>query len=65
MSRLDRRLGKDERSELETLAEGRTLKEIAGQIVAALDPDHQLATACKATGSDEPTIDDIATVTGR
>lgn len=61
LARLDRRLGKDERAELERLAGGATLKEIAGGIVAALDPDRQLAVAREVTGADEPTVDDIAT----
>ena len=60
LSRLDRRLGQDEQAELEQLAGGVTLKEIAGGIVAALDPDNQLAQAREATGSDEPGVDDIA-----
>src|SRR5262249_18303469 len=60
LSRLDRRLGNDERAELEQLAGGATLKEIAGGIVVALDPDKQLAAAREATGADEPTVDDIA-----
>jgi type I restriction enzyme R subunit len=61
LSRLDRRLGKEERTELETLAGGQTLKDIASGIVAALDPDRQLDTARETTGHDEPTVDDIAT----
>jgi type I restriction enzyme R subunit len=60
LSRLDRRLGKDERAELESLAGGQTLKDIAVGIVAALDPDQQLATARESSGSEEPTVDDIA-----
>ena len=40
----------DERDELEQLAGGTSLKEIAGGIVAALDPDRQLAAAREATG---------------
>ena len=60
LSRLDRRLGKDERAEIEQLSGGHTLKGIAGAIVTALDPDHQLAAARAATGTDEPTVDAIA-----
>jgi type I restriction enzyme R subunit len=60
LSRLDRRLGKEEREELETLAGGTTLKEIAGGIVAALDPDQQLIAAREAAGTDEPSVEDIA-----
>jgi type I restriction enzyme R subunit len=61
LTRLDRRLGTDERAELEQLAGGTTLKEIAGGIVAALDPDHQLEAAREATTATEPTVEDIAT----
>ena len=60
LSRLDRRLGRHEREELEALSGGHSLKEIAGAIVTSLDPDHQLAAAREATGSEEPTIEDIA-----
>jgi type I restriction enzyme, R subunit len=60
LSRLDRRLGKDEREELEGLSGGISLKEIAGSMVTALDPDQQLAAARGATASEEPTVDDIA-----
>jgi type I restriction enzyme, R subunit len=60
LSRLDRRLGKEEREELETVSGGLTLKEIAGGIVTALDPDQQLAAAREATGIDEPSVEDIA-----
>ncbi len=52
LSRLDRRLGKEERAELEQLAGGLTLKEIAGGIVAALDPDEQLVAARAGAGLD-------------
>jgi type I restriction enzyme R subunit len=60
LSRLDRRLSRDERAELEELAGGTTLKEIAGEIVAALDPDRRLATAREVSGAEEPTVDDLA-----
>jgi type I restriction enzyme R subunit len=60
LSRLDRRLTSEQRTELETLAGGTTLKEISGGIVAALDPDAQLAAAREASGADEPGVDEIA-----
>jgi type I restriction enzyme R subunit len=59
LSRLDRRLGKDERAELETLAGGLTLKHIAGEIVAALDPDRQLAAALVGARLASPSADEI------
>jgi type I restriction enzyme R subunit len=65
LSRLDRRLGKDEREELERLSGGLSLKDIAGAIVASLDPDQQLATARQTTGNEEPMVDDIASAARR
>jgi type I restriction enzyme R subunit len=60
LARLDRRLGKDEQEELERLSGGLPLKEIAAAIVTSLDPDKQLAAAREATGTEEPTVADIA-----
>ena len=51
LARLDRRLTDTQRTQLAVLAGGKTLKEIAGGIVAALDPDRQLEAAREATGS--------------
>ena len=63
LSRLDRRLTRDDRERIEELSGGTSLKEIAGGIVAALDPDRQLDAARQATGRDEPTVDEIAAAT--
>jgi type I restriction enzyme R subunit len=62
LSRLDGRLGKEERAALEGLAGGVTLREIAGGIVAALDPDVQLAAAREASGGAED-VDAITAAT--
>ena len=59
LSRLDRRIGPDERDELEALAGGVGIREIASDIVGALDPDRQLTAAREATGTEEPTVDAI------
>jgi type I restriction enzyme R subunit len=59
LARLDRRLSPDERDELAALAGGTTLKELAGGIVSALDPDRQLDRAKEATGRDEPSVEEI------
>jgi type I restriction enzyme R subunit len=59
LSRLDRRLTKEDREELEGLSGGVGLKEIAGGIVAALDPDTQLAAARETAVGDEPTVEEI------
>jgi type I restriction enzyme, R subunit len=63
LSRLDRRLTETQRTQLMVLAGGTTLKEIAGGIVAALDPDRQLEAARVAAGGAEPSVDDIASAT--
>src|SRR5207248_11465287 len=63
LSRLDRRLTKDDREQLEQLSGGTTLKQIASAIVAALDPDRQLEAARAAAGTDEPTVEQIAAAT--
>lgn len=47
LSRLDRQLGKPERAALAATASGRTLRDIAGAIVDALDPDRHVAYARK------------------
>jgi type I restriction enzyme, R subunit len=60
LSRLDRHLTAPDREKIEELSGGASLKEIAGEIVAALDPDRQLAAARAATGSDEPSADAIS-----
>jgi len=60
LARLDGRLGKDERAELEDLADGRSLQELTRGILDALDPDVQLALAKDASGTATPTVDMIA-----
>jgi type I restriction enzyme R subunit len=56
LARLDRRLTKEDREELEQLADGLSLQNIARGIVEALDPDRQRET----TGEDEPTQEEVA-----
>ncbi len=63
LARLDRRLSEMQRTQLTVLAGGKTLRDIAGGIVAALDPDRQLEAARAETGRDDPTVDEIAAVT--
>jgi type I restriction enzyme, R subunit len=60
LTRLDRKLGPPEREELAQLAGGRSLREIAGDLVAALDPDRQLAAAHEDAAGGEPDVDGIA-----
>ena len=62
LARLDRRLTKEDREELESLAGGTSLKEIAGGIVAALDPDTQLEAARASAAGAEPTVEEIEVV---
>jgi type I restriction enzyme R subunit len=59
LARLDRRLTDTQRTQLAVLAGGKTVKEIAGGIVAALDPDRQLEAARETTGTAEPSVDEI------
>src|SRR6266511_4349324 len=55
LARLDRRLTKEDRQDLEQLA-GVTLRELTGALVDALDPDRQR----EATGKDEPSEQELA-----
>jgi type I restriction enzyme R subunit len=58
--RLDRQLTMDDRRQLEAVAGGRPLAAIAGAIIQALDPDVQIEAAVKATGSQNPSHEDVA-----
>ncbi|WP_217915056.1 type I restriction-modification enzyme R subunit C-terminal domain-containing protein [Miltoncostaea marina] len=58
LARLDRRLTGEDRRDLEGLAGGRTLADIARGIVEATDPDRQIAAA----GGEGATADRLATV---
>nr|MBA3380308.1 DEAD/DEAH box helicase family protein [Actinomycetota bacterium] len=60
LARLDRRLTDTQRTQLAVLAGGKTIKEIAGGIGAALDPDRQLEAARATSGPGEPSVDAIA-----
>jgi len=60
LARLDRRLSETQRTQLTVLAGGTTLREIAGGIVAALDPDRQLEHAKELSGGGEPAVEEIA-----
>jgi type I restriction enzyme R subunit len=56
LARLERRLTKEDREELEQLAGGLGLQDISRGIVEALDPDRQQ----EVTGKEEPTEDEVA-----
>jgi type I restriction enzyme, R subunit len=60
LSRLERRLTKEDREELEALSGGVSLQEIAHAIVEALDPDRHVEAAQAETGKTEPEGSDIA-----
>ncbi|HXG66857.1 MAG TPA: DEAD/DEAH box helicase family protein, partial [Blastocatellia bacterium] len=63
LTRLDRQLGEAERRALAEAAGGRSLKEIVGGIIAALDPDRQAAEARRLHGlgeDAEPTGEQVA-----
>jgi type I restriction enzyme R subunit len=63
LARLDRRLTKEDRAELEKVAEGRSLSDITNSLVHALDPDVQLEAAKKEVGSADPTPQQIQATT--
>jgi type I restriction enzyme R subunit len=52
--RLSLQLTKEDQKTLTEFAGGRTISEIAGEIVRALDPDQQIEAAKKETGAEEP-----------
>lgn len=60
VARLDRSITKEDRAELEQAA-GVRLQDLAHLLVDALDPDRHLAEARRATGKDEPSIEEVAT----
>lgn len=60
LTRLDRRLTDTQRTQLAVLAGGKTLRDIAGGIVSALDPDTQLEAARAAGEGAEPSVEEIA-----
>ncbi|MDA8074821.1 MAG: restriction endonuclease subunit R, partial [Actinomycetota bacterium] len=59
IARLDHSITKEDRAELEEAA-GVRLQDLAHLLVDALDPDRHLAEACRATGKDEPSLDEVA-----
>jgi len=58
IARLDKRITKEDRAELEESA-GVRLSDLAHVLVDALDPDRHLAEAQQATGRDDPTVEEI------
>jgi len=64
IARLNLRLSKDDRSELEEVA-GVSLKSLADGIVEAIDPDVQLEAAQRATGQSDPPADAISLAASR
>ncbi len=58
IARLDKRITKEDRAELEE-ATGVRLSDLAHVLVDALDPDRHLAEARAATGKDEPPPEDV------
>lgn len=64
IARLDVRLSKEDRTELEALA-AQPLKALAEGIVDALDPNRQLEAAQGATGQEAPTPEAIASATSQ
>lgn len=65
IARLERQITKDDREELEALAGGLSLRDIARGLVEAIDPDRQLDAAREATGSEEPSPPELAAAAKR
>jgi type I restriction enzyme R subunit len=68
LARLDRRLSEAEREAIARVAGGKTLREIAAEIVAALDPDRQVEVARENAGlpaGTEPAEEQIAAAAER
>lgn len=61
IARLDRRITKADREELEDAA-GMRLVELSRRFVDALDPDRRYAEAQQRTGKDDPTAEEVAAV---
>jgi len=64
LARLDRQLTKEDRKLVEELNVGKPLSVITGALVNALDPDVQIETARKATGSQDPPPEAIQMAAG-
>ena len=54
LTRLDKKLTDQERQTIARTAEGRTIKDLVGNIVSAIDPDVALEAARVSTGLDDP-----------
>ena len=54
LARMEKKLTADEQKQVSKLLDGRGLKELTGDLVKALDPDHHLARAQKLFATSEP-----------
>ncbi len=61
LARLEKKIGPEEKAEVQKLAGGKSLKELTGDLVQAIDPDRhvELARAQSAGGQAEPTPEQI------
>jgi type I restriction enzyme R subunit len=59
LARLDCQLTKDDRKLVEQINDGKPLSVITGALVNALDPDIQIEAARKATGSQDPSPEEV------
>ena len=60
LSRLDRRLSRQDQQAVESVAGGATLKSLVSDLLNATDPDAALKDAQQATGQDDPAKESIA-----
>ena len=59
LARLDQRMTAEDRAEVEKIA-GMSLSALARQLVEALEPDRHIEAAAEATGTDDPTVEQVA-----
>ena len=59
LARLDQRMTAEDRAAVEAVA-GMSLSALARQLVKALEPDRHIEAAAEATGTDDPTVEQVA-----
>lgn len=63
LAKLNVQINDEQRTELEEVAQGRTLSDIMNDLMDATDADKQVEKAIELSGNEEPTEDEIATAT--
>ncbi len=65
LARMEKKLTPQEQKQVMELTEGKSLKELTGDLVAALEPDRHIAAAQKASGQQEPDAKQIRQAAAR